>query len=120
MCSSVINFVKENETDILENFAKYSTLNLNNLIYGSPLDERVKSHICDYIENRRGYIYECVKKGDIISTEDNFHYSNIYFSWDNLKQKLKQPPMYNRGIIMPPREMAERIRRAQQRGFGII
>lgn len=75
ICSSVLNFVKDNTSSILKNPSSVlSGLNIRDIIYESNRNESSLffDSVYEYIQQRKDYIYMCTKNGDIIADENNF------------------------------------------------
>lgn len=80
ICTSLINYVKDNTDKILTDFKSVSTLNLTDLLYGSiPKDTRgdnryarLLNSVYGYINDRRDFMFNNAKRGNIKANEDEF------------------------------------------------
>jgi len=97
ICSSLINYVKENTTKILTNFSSIKNMKLIDFVFNTTKDIKISNKITDYIysyiKNRIRYIYEASSAGVINPDEDKFIFKN-YSIWDD-----NRPPLINNTFL---------------------
>jgi len=97
LCSSLINYVKENTQKILTDFKSVSTLNMTDLLYstmpkdarGSDKYARLLNSVYGYINDRRDFMFNNAKRGNIKANEDEFVCRRGI--WDTNNNIIKNP-----------------------------
>lgn len=93
LCISIVDFAKKNTSTILKKFNSIANYSLFDFIYPNiAFNSDLKYSLNDYINQRKNYIYHCVKNGDIVSSEENFNTrGSRIFNWDSkLNNQIKQ------------------------------
>jgi len=87
ICSSILEYTIKNTKSILENPFIFSGMNISDIIFHSNSKQKSTffDSIYSYMQERKDYVYKCVKNGDIIADEDNFYNNNI-IKWSDDKK----------------------------------
>lgn len=97
ICSSILDYVKNNTTALLTKPNIYTGMNIRDIIFNANQNQSSLffDSIYDYMQQRKDYVYRCVKNGDIKADEDKF---NPYYliHWDN-KKEASLPSFKRRG-----------------------
>lgn len=79
LCCAIINFVKQNEKNILTVPNFLGNINLHNIL-DNVMKDSILDFMYDYISQRKQYIYYNNCKGDIIADENNFVFKS-HIDW---------------------------------------
>lgn len=96
ICVSILDFVIKNQNALLSNFKNFVNLSLFDIIYNNVSYSRdLQFDISTYLNNRKNYIYNCIKKGDLEADEDNLEYNfDKTIDWSfNKNEKVEKKPL---------------------------
>jgi len=83
LCASIVNFTKNNLSNILKNSNSIANLTLHDLLLMTipKKDNVIIAELSNYIDQRKEYINRRTRDGDLIAIEKDFRYNHKYVNW---------------------------------------
>jgi len=91
VCTSIVNFIKNNQNSILSSTNFCSKINFNNILYKEIKNPRLVENVLDYIDSRNKYIYNQTCSGDLVGNEEEFN-PTVYINWNRYSSDKKVNP----------------------------
>lgn len=82
LCTSILEYVKINQNNILSNFDNYTYLKLSDIFFSVNLKQTLINDLIKYSDARKKYIYSCISKGNLLAEENEFHYRYNKIKWN--------------------------------------
>lgn len=103
ICSSIINYAKENQNNILNNPTFLRNISLNNILYNITNNTLV-DHLSRYIADRKNFVYNQNRNSKIHFQEDEYIPQRNYIKWDG-KNSVHNKNKYNYKYSNPMAEI---------------
>lgn len=103
LCSTIIDFVKANESNILKNFSDYMYFNLRTIVSYTKTSTTA-TELINYVKKRTSYIKYCMQNNDVLANELDFKYNYYGIDWGSTKSssmlgiKSKKSSIHSMGI----------------------